>query len=160
VQTTQYNNLEEIMFALRSKTEFSIRVFLVAAFLFNGLAPTTAAAMSSSNIEQAIVSTNSEGIKGSALKIHEGLSLRTALQQSTPIASPVGTITPTPELSGTPTSETKPTATAVPSQTGTPAPAVTEIAPSPAVDTPLLSLIADPDYLTADSKLALDWVIE
>ncbi|MDQ3004902.1 MAG: hypothetical protein M3R47_05900, partial [Chloroflexota bacterium] len=48
----------------------------------------------------------------------------------------------------------------MPSQTGTPTPVTTVIATEPAVTTPLLSLVADPGFITADSKLMLDWVIE
>lgn len=139
--------------ALRASASAGVRVLLIAMVLFNAMAPTSAAAMSS-NVEQSNLSADSQGIKGSTLNSYAGRSLRAALQKSTPA------VTPTPDLSGTPTSETKPTATAVPSQTGTPAPATPVMVTDPAITIPLLSLVADPGFITADSKLVLDWVID
>ncbi len=59
------------MFALKSRTEFAVRILLTTTFLFNAMAPTTAAAMSSSGLD---ISNSSQGIKGSALQTYEVLS--------------------------------------------------------------------------------------
>jgi hypothetical protein len=123
------------MFALKSRMELATRIVLIATFLFNALAPTTAAAMSSSRVEPSNLSADSHGIKGSALKTYEVLSHRTAFQQRTP------TVTPMPELSVTPASDTRPTATVVPSQTGTPTPTSPVIATEPVITTPSCPLL-------------------
>ena len=51
-------------------------------------------------------------------------------------------------------------ATTVAALTATPVPLAAAVTPSPETKTPILSLVADPDYLTANSKLVLTWTIE